>query len=158
MKVRYTLLDADPLMVEHIRRNIDFSNIDLLFEARKTLNQMEKSRLVTSPLVSANIRMLIDSAKQQKKDLLSDISKIFNLSVESKDGKTTLELYVNPDYFITGDSITAKFGRLGKRMVHFKSRQDIIDGIEKDLDTVYDVQYVGNIVENDGHNLRMNIG
>jgi len=154
MKIRYIIFKADELIKEHLRRSIDFDNVDLLFMARKSLENLEHSRM--SHLLIGDIKMITDSMKDRSKAVLDNINELFKVDIENNaHNEVLLTLYISNDYFITGDSIEAKFGRLGKRLVHFMSRQGIIDGIEKSLRQTYDLKFVGEIIESDGKNLRI---
>jgi len=154
MKIRYIIFKADELIKEHLRRSIDFDNVDLLFMARKSLENLEHSRM--SHLLIGDIKMITDSMKDRSKAVLDNINELFKVDIENNaHNEVLLTLYISNDYFITGDSIEAKFGRLGKRLVHFMSRQGIIDGIEKNLRQTYDLKFVGEIIESDGKNLRI---
>jgi len=154
MKIRYIIFKADELIKEHLRRSIDFDNVDLLFMARKSLENLEHSRM--SHLLIGDIKMITDSMKDRSKAVLDNINELFKVDIENNaHNEVLLTLYISNDYFITGDSIEAKFGRLGKRLVHFMSRQGIIDGIEKNLRQTYDLKFVWEIIESDGKNLRI---
>lgn len=154
MKIKYTIFGADPLIQEHIKRSIDFDNVDLMFMARKSLENLEKSRM--SHLLTGDIKLITESMKDRSKAMLNNINEMFKLSIGyDKTGDTEIILFISNNYFVVGDSIEAKFGRLGKRLVHFISRQGIINGIEKNLRNTYNLKFSGEIIENDGKNIQV---
>lgn len=154
MKIIYHLSKMAPLMIEHIYRNIAFDNVDLVYNAGLGIERLEKSRL--NKHLPIDMQLMMESMKDKGQRMVDDLEKMFNLEVVSKGGGLVdLKIYVSPDYFITGDSIEARFGRLGKRIVSFQTRQGIIDGIEKSLRNTYHVPFVGEIIEDDGKKLRI---
>jgi hypothetical protein len=154
MKVRYRVFGADALVREHIRRSIDFDNVDMVYMARKSLNNLEKSRL--THLVTGDMKLIVDSMKDRSKSIMNQMDKMFKLTMEEvNDGVVDLTLYIDSEYFVVGDSIKAKFGRLGQKLVKFMSRQGIIDGIENNLRQTYGLKFVGEVLESDGKKLKV---
>ena len=152
MRLLYTLQGMDPLMKEHLRRNIDFDNVDLLLNARQSLENLEHSRLLAH--MPGNVKLVVESFKDRSRFMLENINKMFRTTmVEKEDGSVDLELYASNEYFIVGDSIEGAYGRLGKRMIRFITRQAMIDGVEKSLRTVYRVRFTGRVLEDDGKKL-----
>lgn len=154
MKIMFKIYGADPLVTEHLKRSIEFDNVDLIFMARKSLSNLEKSRL--SHLITGDIKMITDSMLDRNRSIVDNIKKMFNLDLDyGDDGSLIVTLFMANEYFVTGDSVESKFGRLGKRLVHFMSRQGIIDGIQKNLRETYGLKFVGEILDSDGKNLRI---
>lgn len=156
MRIEYTIVGMDVLMREHLRRNIDFDNIDLVFCARQSLENLEHSRLLARMPVKT--RMLVDSFKDRSSLMLNNIDGMFKTSMTVREsGEVVLELFVSPSYFVVGDSMEASYGRLGKRLVRFITRQGLIDGVEKSLRQVYKVGFTGRVLEDDGKKLRVGV-
>lgn len=153
MKIKYKLFGADPLIMEHIKRSIAFDNVDLILMARKSLENLEKSRM--SHLITGDMKLITDSMKDKSRAIVDNLNEMFKLEVEADaDGNPTINLFISPSYFVVGDSIESKFGRLGKRLVHFMSRQGIVDGIEKNLRQTYGIKFVGEVIDSDRKNIR----
>ena len=88
--------------------------------------------------------------------MLDKVNEIFNVTMEDKGNETViLEMYATPEYFVVGDSIEAAYGRLGKRLIRFISRQALLEGVEKNLRQVYHVPFIGEVLEDDGKKLKI---
>lgn len=154
MKISYSLFNMDVLALEHLKRSIEFDTIDLLYSARQDLERLDNSRL--SKVITGDVKTIIETMKDRSRLLLDNVNKMFKLDIVDKGGGNALvTLFVSPDYFVVGDCLEARFGRLGKRILRFQTRQGIIDGIEKSLRQTYDIPFVGKILEDDGKNLRI---
>lgn len=158
MKVRYKIHGLDDLENMHLDANIRYSMLDIMLEGRRTINNMEKSRMLGSVVMPVAIRNIIEIIKMDKKTFLKDMIKMYNLQVEHPDNDTTvLELYISQDYFALGELLKQQFGRMGRRIIKVVDQQTIIDKLEEDLYKVYDKPFHGEIIDNDDKHLMVKV-
>jgi hypothetical protein len=157
MKVEWTLKEMDWIKIKHIKANLEYWKIDLLFNATRMIERIEGSRFLNvMSKGSEQLKDMIFFAKNRAQMTEDDIDSMVNYKITEK-GKDelVLQLYVNENYFSMNEMIEIKMGRRLAKIIAKKSstRQGIIDGFETEIRETYTKNFAGKVIEDDGKNL-----
>jgi len=156
MKVSWTLNDMDKIKNRHLKANLEYWKMDLLYNATRLIEKLDKSKFLKyMGKGSEQLKNMIFLASSRAKMAEDDINQMVDYMIRMDDDKTTLTLYVNPNYFSMNEMLQVKMGRRMAKYFAKKSvsRQELIDGFEGELRKTYTKDFVGKIVEDDGKTL-----
>jgi len=155
MKVCWVLRGMDGLLTRHLRKNVEYWQADILYNARKVLKRIDKSRTVNwAKGKSDNLWMAVEGLTGKAEVAVNDIDKMIGYEVnELLTGDVEFVLFIDDTYFSTSDMIKKTHGKFMSRMLKNVSRQDIIDGFEKEIINLYTNDFYGEIIDDDGQSL-----
>ena len=156
MKIEWTLHNISDLYFWHLKANLEYWKMDMLYNADRYVNRIDRSR--TIKLVSKNkqANMLIEFARNRGKLAQEDIDSMVNYRLKRDGNNVILELFVNDVYFSTIDSLDkGRIGRALSKHLNIPSRQNIIDTFEDEFTKMYTKDFHGKIIEDDGKELNI---
>jgi hypothetical protein len=159
MEVEWTLYNMDKIKNEHLQANLAYWKVDLLLNATRLVEKIEKSRFLK--LISKGsdqLKTMVFLAQNRGQIASDDINSMVNYTVTeryNKNNVTLLKLYVNPSYFSMNEMVSAKMGRRVAKYMASKAvgRQELIDSFEGEIRKIYTKNFKGQILDDDGVNL-----
>jgi hypothetical protein len=153
LRIRWSIRGLDALEEQHLLANVEYSMLDMMLEARRTIKRLEDSRFLNMKILPTSIKSWVEMAKAQGDVMLDDIGKMYKLEIVKTSGGVALELFISTDYFTMGEVIKQQFGRAGARLIKVVDQQTIIDRVEEDLRKVYMKPFSGEVLQDDGKRL-----
>jgi len=157
MKVEWKLYEMDAIKNRHLRANLEYWKIDLLLNATKMVENIQKSRfLKVMSKGSEQLKNLVFLAQSRGEIAKADIDNMVDYRVdEVTDNTTIMSLEINPNYFSMNEMVQAKMGRRMSKYLASKSisRQELIDSFEGEIRKTYTKKFKGDIIEDDGKQL-----
>lgn len=173
MKVRWTLFDMTPLKAEHLKANLEYWKVDIVFESVRLLEKMDKSMLIKVVGKSKQAKLIFDMVRNQSQFTKENINELISFDIKEADrdsvGKAfnyvvCIDLFVNNVYFQTqqalynpGKELRDKVTKIVKRFrtvsgdnYEHQTPQGFIKSLENEFSKYYTKYFNGEILEDDG--------
>ena len=159
MKIKWTLRNMDGLLNRHLKANAEYWKSDLLYNARKILEKMRNSYgLKILSKGSEQLKNMMFLLESKAEFAVDDINNLVDYEVKVvSDDMTEFILFVNDAYFQEHDALKQIAGKTARRYLIRKkvSRQELIDNFQNEIRNLYTNDIMGEVLEDDGHNLRV---
>ena len=123
--------------------------------AKKVLKRLEKDGYLTKTVNKASsVKMHKDAMEFKAKEIIDDIDNIITFHTEKiNDSTYDLTIWINPDYFLSSDTVKESVPRFLMKRLKIVTRQSMIDDFESAIRESYTRDFSGEIIESDGDSL-----
>ena len=155
MKVKYELRRMDSFLNEMLKADISKYRFEIILSAKKVLKRLEKDGYLTKAVDRAStVRMHKDAMEFKAKEIIDDIDNIIKFNTEKIDDDTyTLTIWINPDYFLSSDTVKSSVPKFLMKRLKIVTRQSMIDDFESAIREDYTRDFSGEVIEDDGDSL-----
>jgi len=155
MEVEYTLKDMNPFLLEMMKADINKYRFEIILSAKKVLKRLEKDGYLTRTVERAgSIKVHKDAMEFKAREIINDIDNIIKFKAKMVDETTaTLNIYINPDYFLNADVIKNSVPKFLMKRLKIVTRQSMIDDFESAIHEDYTLNYSGRIIQDDGDSI-----
>jgi len=157
MKIRWTLKGMDKVKNKHLEANAAYWKYDLLLNAQKVLSRIKDSKSLKFLGKGSNQLKNMTFLVENKANIATeDIDRLVDFKVEPKNKMVSeFTIFVSETYFSEHDMLEQVAGRMTRRYLARKKigRQEMIDNFEKEIRKLYTKDFVGEVLESEGHNL-----
>ena len=145
-----------------LKADISKYRFEIIMSAKKVLKRLEKDGYLTKTVNRASsVKMHKDAMEFKAKEIIDDIDNIIKFTTEkvvntdNMEDDTTYDLtiWINPDYFLSSDTVKESVPRFLMKRLKIVTRQSMIDDFESAIRESYTRDFTGEVIESDGDSL-----